>query len=89
LGKGGEGLQSRGHWAFWGVIPTHCIEGNLHKNTRESAGGELSGGGLESENLTIAIAAGRWIDDMGEMKATAFVAAELRQVAAMRSAAHA
>jgi hypothetical protein len=39
--------------------------------------------------LTIAIAAGRWIDDMGEVKATAFVAAELRQVAAMRSAAHA
>jgi len=71
------------------VIPTHCIEGNLHKNTRESAGGELSGGSLESENLAIAIAAGRWIDDMGEMKATAFVAAELRQVAAMRSAAHA
>jgi hypothetical protein len=71
------------------VIPTHCIEGNLHKNTRGSAGGGLSGGSLEGENLTIAIATGRWIDDMREVKATAFIATQLRQVAAMRSAAHA
>ena len=89
MGKSVEGLQGRGYRTFWGVIPTHCIEGNLHKNTRGSAGEELSGGGLESENLTIAIAAGRWIDDMGEVEATAFIATELRQVAAMRSAAHA
>jgi hypothetical protein len=89
LGIVGERFQGGRDRALGSVISPHRIERNLHQKTRETTGNRSGGWSLDRENLTIAVTTCGGIDSVREVKISIFVATQLRQVTAVRCAAHA